>query len=394
MPWAKYRSIFCRTDYSERNRCALELIFMPSTAALKATPLNAVHRELGAKMVDFGGWDMPVQYSGIIDEHNAVRRSVGIFDVSHMGEIEIRGPEALTLVNFISTNDASKLKIGQAHYSGLLYEHGGFVDDILVHKVDDDHYFICVNASNQDKDFDHIESSNEWHAKVEFASERYAQIAIQGPNGLATLQKLTSTDLSGIRYYHFKDGEVSGVWARIARTGYTGEDGFEIYVAPDEARRIWYEVLNAGQEFGIKPCGLGARNTLRLEAKMALYGHEIDATITPLEADLNWIVKMEKGDFQGRAALAKQKSEGIKRKLVGFEMIGRGIARDGYEVSIDGTPAGWVTSGGPAPFLNKNIGLCYLPVDRAVPGQKIEIMIRNQPVAAVTVPTPFYKRSK
>jgi len=367
---------------------------MPTTAALKATPLNAVHRELGAKMVDFGGWDMPVQYSGIIDEHNAVRRSVGIFDVSHMGEIEIRGPEALTLVNFVSTNDASKLKIGQAHYSGLLYEHGGFVDDILVHKIDDDHYFICVNASNQDKDFEHIESSNQWHAKVEFASERYAQIAIQGPNGLATLQKLTPTDLSAIRYYHFKDGEVSGVWARIARTGYTGEDGFEIYIAPDEARRIWYEVLNAGQEFDIKPCGLGARNTLRLEAKMALYGHEIDATITPLEADLNWIVKLDKGDFQGRAALAKQKAEGIKRKLVGFEMIGRGIARDGYEVSIDGTPAGWVTSGGPAPFLNKNIGLCYLPVDRAVPGQKIQIMIRNQPVEAVTVATPFYKRSK
>jgi len=365
-----------------------------SAAALRATPLNAVHRELGAKMVDFGGWDMPVQYSGIIDEHNAVRRNVGVFDVSHMGEIEIRGPEALACVNFVSTNDASKLKIGQAHYSGLLYGHGGFVDDILVHKVDDDHYFICVNASNQEKDFEHIESSNRWRAKVEFASARYAQIAIQGPKGLDTLQKLTSTDLSRIRYYHFVDGEVLSVWARIARTGYTGEDGFEIYIAPEEARRIWYEILNAGQEFGIKPCGLGARNTLRLEAKMALYGHESNASITPLEADLAWIVKMDKGDFQGKAALSKQKAEGIKRKLVGFEMTGRGIGRDGYDVYLDGAPAGWVTSGGPAPALNKNIGLCYLPVDRAVPGQKIEIMIRNQPVEAVTVPTPFYKRAK
>jgi aminomethyltransferase len=363
-------------------------------AALKTTPLNAVHRELGAKMVDFGGWDMPVQYSGIIDEHNAVRRGAGVFDVSHMGEIEIRGPEALQLVNYISTNDASKLKIGQAHYSGLLYGHGGFVDDILVHKVDDDHYFICVNASNQDKDFEHIDSSNSFHAKVEFASERYAQIAIQGPKALDTVQKLTATELAGIRYYHFTDGEVCGVWARIARTGYTGEDGFEIYAAPGEARRIWYEVLTAGREFGIKPCGLGARNTLRLEAKMALYGHEIDASITPFEADLNWIVKMDKGDFQGREALAKQKGEGIKRKLVGFEMTGRGIGRDGYEVYLDGAAAGWVTSGGPSPTLNKNIGLCYLPVDRAVPGQKIEIMIRNQPVEAVTVPTPFYKRAK
>ncbi len=368
---------------------------MTTTAtALKATPLNAVHRELGAKMVDFGGWDMPVQYSGIIEEHNAVRRAAGIFDVSHMGEIEIRGPDALQLVNYVSTNDASKLKIGQAHYSGLLYGHGGFVDDILVHKVDDDHYFICVNASNQEKDFEHIDSSNRFQAKVEFASERYAQIAIQGPKGLDTLRKLTKTDLSGIRYYHFKDGEVCDVWSRIARTGYTGEDGFEIYVAPDEARRIWYEVLAAGQEFGIKPCGLGARNTLRLEAKMALYGHEIHASITPFEADLNWIVKMDRGDFQGREALAKQKAEGIKRKLVGFEMTGRGIGRDGYEVFLDGAAAGWVTSGGPSPTLNKNIGLCYLPVDRAVPGQKIEIMIRNQPVEAVTVSTPFYKRAK
>jgi len=345
-------------------------------------------------MVDFGGWDMPVQYSGIIEEHNAVRRAVGLFDVSHMGEIEVRGPEALAAVNYVSTNAADRLTTGQAQYSGLLYDHGGFVDDILVHKVADDHYFICVNASNQEKDYDHIRAMNRWDADVQFASDRYAQLAVQGPKALATLQKLTAVDLAGIRYYHFTDGEVAGTAARIARTGYTGEDGFEIYIAPGEAPRIWGELLEAGREFGIRPCGLGARNTLRLEAKMALYGHEIDATITPLEADLSWIVKFDKGDFAGRDALLAQKQKGVTRRLAGFEMTGRGIARDGYEVWVDGAPAGWVTSGGPSPTLGKNIGLCYLPVDRAQPGLAIQIIIRNQPVEAVTVPTPFYKRSK
>jgi len=344
-------------------------------------------------MVDFGGWDMPVQYSSILEEHHAVRRAVGLFDVSHMGEIEIRGSNALALTEYVTTNAAAKLKVGQAQYSGLLYEHGGFVDDILVHKVAGDHYFLCVNASNQDKDFEHIVSQNGHGATVEFASDRYAQLAIQGPKALATLQKLTDTDLAPIRYYHFTDSEVCGTWARIARTGYTGEDGFEIYIAPGKADGVWDRILDAGQEFGIKPCGLGARNTLRLEAKMALYGHEIHASITPLEADLAWIVKMDKGDFVGRAALAKQKAQGITRKLVGFEMTGRGIGRDSYEVFQDGTPLGWVTSGGPAPTLNKNIGLCYLPTDRARPGEHIQIMIRNQPVEATTVPTPFYKRA-
>jgi aminomethyltransferase len=361
---------------------------------LQKTPLNSVHRKLGAKMVDFGGWDMPVQYSGILDEHHAIRRAVGLFDVSHMGEIEIQGSDAFSFTDSITTNAVAKLKIGQAQYSGLLYEHGGFVDDILVHKVADDHYFLCVNASNQEKDFEHIVAQNRTAAKVEFASPRYAQLAIQGPKALETLQKLTKTELAPIAYYHFADGQVSGTPARIARTGYTGEDGFEIYIAPEQAERIWNQILDAGQEFGIKPCGLGARNTLRLEAKMALYGHEIHASITPYEADLAWIVKLDKGGFTGRAALAKQKAEGVKRKLVGFEMTGRGIGRDGYEVYLDGSPAGWVTSGGPAPTLNKNIGLCYLPVDRAKPGQPIQIMIRNQAVDAVTVPTPFYKRAK
>jgi len=229
---------------------------------------------------------------------------------------------------------------------------------------------------------------------VEFASDRYAQLAIQGPKALITLQKLTATDLFQIGYYHFVDGAVSGTPARIARTGYTGEDGFEIYIAPEQAERIWDDVLDAGQEFGIKPCGLGARNTLRLEAKMALYGHEIHASITPFEADLAWIVKMDKGDFIGKEVLRKQKQRGVTRKLAGFEMTGRGIGRDGYEVYMDGKPAGWVTSGGPSPTLNKNIGLCYLPVDRTQSGQRLQILIRNQLVDAITVPTPFYKRAK
>jgi aminomethyltransferase len=365
---------------------------MAEAASLKRTPLHSVHRSLGAKMVDFGGWDMPVQYSGLLDEHHAVRRAVGLFDVSHMGEIEIRGREAARLTDAVSTNAVAKLKIGQAHYSGLLYEHGGFVDDILVHKVADDHFFLCVNASNQEKDFEHIRAANHYDAEVEFASDRYAQLAIQGPKALEILQKLTPVDLAAIRYYWFTDGTVSGAPARIARTGYTGEDGFEIYVAPAEAARLWNEILEAGREFGIKPCGLGARNTLRLEAKMALYGHEIHASISPLEADLSWIVKIDKGEFTGRAALQKQKASGMRRKLVGFEMRGRGIGRDGYEVRIDGVPAGWVTSGSPAPTLNKNIGLCYLPVEQAQTGRAIEVMVRNQPVEALTVETPFYKR--
>jgi aminomethyltransferase len=286
------------------------------------------------------------------------------------------------------------LKQGQVHYSALLYDHGGCVDDILVHKVADDHFFLCVNASNQEKDFDQIKSINRFDAEVEFASERYAQLATQGPKSLAIMQRLTAVELSSIRYYWFRDGEFCGVPARIARTGYTGEDGFEIYIPPAEAGRIWKEITAAGAEFGIKPAGLGARNTLRLEAAMALYGHEIDASITPLEAGLEWIVKFDKGDFSGRDALLKQKESGIKRRLTGFVMKGRGIAREGYEVSMGGAPAGWVTSGSPSPTLNKNIGLCYLPTGEAEPGRTIQVSIRNQAVEAETVATPFYKRAK
>jgi aminomethyltransferase len=350
---------------------------------------------MGARMVDFGGWDMPVQYAGIIEEHDAVRKRVGLFDVSHMGEIEVRGPEAARLVNYVATNDVARLRIGQVQYSALLYDHGGFVDDILVHKVAQDHFFICVNASNQDKDYAHIAALNSFDAIVENASDRYAQLAVQGPLALKTLQKLTRTDLAQIRYYHFAGGEVSGTPARIARTGYTGEDGFEIYIAPADAPRIWDEILAAGAEFGIKPCGLGARNTLRLEAKMALYGHEIDATTTPFEADLSWIVKLDKPAFVGRDTLIRQKERGVSRKLIGFEMRGRGIGRDGYDVYTEnGANAGWVTSGGPSPTLNRNIGLCYLPSAQAQPGRTISIAVRGQPVDAVTVSTPFYKRGQ
>jgi aminomethyltransferase len=367
---------------------------MTAVTGLKRTPLFDTHCASKAKLVDFGGWHMPVQYSGILEEHHAVRTGVGLFDVSHMGEVEIRGPEAGKLVDFVSTNNAAKLHIGQAHYSALLYEHGGFVDDILVHKLSDTHYFLCVNASNQEKDYEHIRAHNRFDCEVEFTSDRYSQLAIQGPQATATLRKLTAAPLETIKYYWFTQGDVSGVPALIAHTGYTGEDGFEIYIDPLAAPRIWDELLEAGAEFGIKPCGLGARNTLRLEAKMALYGHEITASINPFEADLSWIVKMDKGEFVGREALAAIAGRGITRKLAAFEMTGRGIGRDGYEVWLDGEPAGWVTSGGPAPTLNKNIGLCYLPVQKANAGLPIQVAIRNQYVDAVTVTAPFYKRTK
>jgi aminomethyltransferase len=362
--------------------------------ALLKTPLNAVHRGMGAKMVDFGGWDMPVEYSGVIDEHRAVRERVGLFDVSHMGEIEVRGAQALDLVQYVTVNDASKLKFGQAQYSALLYAHGGFVDDILVHKVADEHYFLCVNASNQDKDYEHIVANNRFDATVENAGPRYAQLAVQGPLATGVVQKLTDINLAPTKRYHFVDGHFSGAPARIARTGYTGEDGWEIYVAPEYAVRLWNEILAAGAEFGILACGLGARNTLRMESAMPLYGHEIDATITPWEAGLDWIVKLEKGDFLGREALVKQKQQGITRKLIGFEVKGRGIARDGYEILTGGAGTGWVTSGGPAPALNKNLGMCYLPLHLAEPGNAIEVSVRGRGVEAVTIPMPFYKRAR
>ena len=371
------------------------------SGALKITPLHDLHKAAGARMIDFGGWEMPVQYTGVVEEHHAVRQRVGLFDVSHMGEIEIEGPEALELVNFVTSNDAGRLKPGGAQYSGLLNDRGGFVDDVLVHMVDPEHYFICVNAANQDSDFEHIQTNNRgtkkagsrFDAKVANRSANYAQIAVQGPRAEETLQKLTSIDLETILYYHFVDDAVDGARARIARTGYTGEDGFEIYVAPRDAPQLWKELLAAGEEFDIAQCGLGARNTLRLEAAMPLYGHEIDADTTPWEAGLGWIVKLDKKVFIGRDSLVKQRNS-FNRKLVGLEMTGRGIARDGYEVAIDGAVVGKVTSGGPSPTLGKNIALCYLPITEAHPDCKIEVIIRGQAVEAITVETPFYKRKQ
>jgi aminomethyltransferase len=363
-----------------------------ATAELRKTALNAAHRAMGAKMVDFGGWDMPLEYSGILSEHDAVRTRAGLFDVSHMGEIEVRGSGALELVQWVSCNDASKLAVGQAQYSGLMTDRGTFVDDLLVHKIADDHYFLCVNASNQDRDFAHITAQNRFGAHVENAGPRYSQLAVQGPLALEILQPLVSIPLAPIRYYHFSFGAVQDVHCLIARTGYTGEDGFEIYFDPKQSGTLWNEILAAGKSVGLVPCGLGARNTLRLEAAMCLYGHEIDETTTPLEAGLSWICKLGKGPFLGSEILAEQKKAGVSRKLAGFEVLDKRIARDGYPVLIAGTESGRVTSGGPAPFLKKNIGMAYVPVESAESATNIEIAIRGQSVPARITPLPFYKR--
>jgi aminomethyltransferase len=367
---------------------------MPQVSPLRRTALNSVHRSLCAKMVDFGGWDMPVQYSGILAEHMAVRKSVGVFDVSHMGEIEIRGPQAAQLTDFVTTNAVHKLQTGQAHYTGLLYEHGGFVDDILVHKVAGDHFFLCVNASNQEKDFEHIRTHNRFDATVELTSDRYSQIAIQGPQARATLEKLTPVDLTAIKYYWFTDGEVAGVPARIAHTGYTGEDGFEIYIPPAESERIWARVLEAGAEFGIKPCGLGARDTLRTEACYPLYGHELDEQTTPIEAGLGFFMALDKGEFNGRAVLAAQNAAGVKKKLVAFKMTDKSAPpRPHYPIWADGKSVGEVTSGTQSPSLNLGIGMGYVPPEMAKPDTRIEIEIRGKRCAAVVVPKPIYRKS-
>jgi aminomethyltransferase len=345
-------------------------------------------------MVNFGGWDMPVEYSGILAEHLATRTAAGLFDVSHMGEIEVRGERALDLVQHVTCNDAARLAIGQAHYSGLMTEQGTFVDDLLVHKISGTHYFLCVNASNQDQDFEHIRAHNRAGAQIENAGERYSQLAIQGPKALGILQRFTSVPLESIKYYHFTSGAVDGVDCLIARTGYTGEDGFEIYFAPRHSEKLWSDLLEAGASRGLIPCGLGARNTLRLEASMCLYGHEIDDTTTPWEAGLGWICKPEKGEFLGSEILVRRKAEGAERTLVGFEMQDRLIARDGCVISIGGQRAGRVTSGSPAPFLKKNIGMAYVPPACKAPGTEITVEIRGNQAPARIVPMPFYKRRK
>jgi aminomethyltransferase len=372
-----------------------------TTAPLRKTALNAVHRAAKSKMVDFGGWDMPVDCCGLIAEHMAVRTGVGVFDVSHMGDIQLRGPGSLAAVQKLCMNDASKLAIGQAHYSAMLYPNGTFVDDVVVHKLSDNDYLIVINAGTREKDVQWVRSQigHMPGVHVNDFSDYYTQLAIQRPKAMATLQKLTSVDLTPIKNYWFTWGEVCGLHnVMIARTGYTGEDGFEIYIPSDEATsaRVWSEVLAAGEEFGIVACGLGARNTLRLESAMALYGHEISDTINVFEAGLGRYAKLDKGDFVGRDALvAIQEAGGPKRKLVGLEMIERGIGRDGYPVfSLDGTKIGEITSGSPAPFLKKNIAMAYVPVESSAVDTELAVEIRGQMVKAKVVPLPFYKRAK
>ncbi len=366
------------------------------TEELKKTPLNEVHRNSGGKMVDFGGWDMPVQYeAGVIAEHLATRERAGLFDVSHMGEIWVDGPDAIDFVNHLTTNDVAKLVDGQAHYSALTNENGGVVDDLLVHRFAADKLLLVVNAATTDKDWAWIEpKAAGYDVKLRQASADYCQIAIQGPKALGILQRMTETDLEAILYYHFTTGKVDGIDAIIARTGYTGEDGFEVYADPSAAVGLWNRMLELGKDEGLIPCGLAARNTLRLEAAMSLYGHELSDTISPLEANLGWICKLGKGDFIGRAPMARLKETGLTRKLVGFEMVDKGIARDGFDVFIGSEKIGTVTSGSPAPFLKKNIGLAFVPVEFAKTGQEITIDVRGKKLAAMIVPTPFYKREK
>ena len=373
---------------------------MPASATLRKTALNAMHRRLGAKMVDFGGWDMPVEYSGLIAEHIAVRTGVGLFDVSHMGDVQLRGPGSLAAVQHLSMNDASRLQVGQAQYSALLYPEGTFVDDVIVHKFSDNDYLLVINAGTREKDYNWIRSNaRSFDCHVSDYSDYYTQLAIQGPRAEETLQKLTPTDLSKIKFYWFTWGTVCGLPnTLIARTGYTGEDGFEIYVPSSEAtsEHVWNQVMEAGKEFGILPCGLGARNTLRLEAALSLYGHEISDSINVFEAGLDRFCKLEKGPFLGSDALHKvQAAGGPERRLVGLEVIERGIARDGYPVlDASGKTIGSVTSGSPAPFLKKNIALAYVPRQLAEPGAELAVEIRGNPVKARVVPIPFYRKPK
>jgi aminomethyltransferase len=377
----------------------------PVAPALKKTALNTTHRALKAKMVDFGGWDMPVEYpcpgGGLIAEHLAVRTAVGLFDVSHMGEIQFRGPGSLAAVQHITMNDASRLKDGQAHYSALLTPQGTFIDDILVHRLGDNDYLLVVNAGTTDKDVAWIRQQVGARPGIHINdySSYYSQLALQGPRALETLQKLAKVDLAAVKNYWFTWGQVAGVYnVLIARTGYSGEDGFEVYIPSDEATtvKMWNALLEAGAEYGIRPCGLGARNTLRLEAGMSLYGHEISEDINAIEAGLDHWLKLDKGDFLGREVLLKVKaSGGPQRKIVGLEMLERGIARDGYSVfNLEGNQIGTITSGSPAPFLKTNIAMALVPTATAVSGADVLIDVRGNRVRAKQVPLPFYRRPK
>jgi aminomethyltransferase len=366
---------------------------MTETQSLKRTPLYDCHREAGGKMVDFAGWEMPVQYAGVIEEHRAVRTAAGLFDVSHMGEVRVRGAGAEAFLQRLTPNDVSKLVPGRAHYSGLLTEQGTYVDDLLIYRLAAEDFLVVVNASNAERDFEWIAASAkgaDGDVEVINQSDQYALLALQGPTAVGLLASLTETDLSAIKYYGFAQGQVDGVPALLSRTGYTGEDGFELYLSPEDAPAVWRRLLAAGAV----PAGLGARDTLRLEAAMALYGHEIDETTTPFEAGLGWVVKLDKGDFLGRDALAAQKAQGIPRKLVGFEVQGRGIARQGHAVVSDGGTVGAVTSGTWSPTYEKALGMAYVPPGLAAPGTALTIDVRGKALPAVVVEVPFYKRPR
>ncbi len=366
-----------------------------SADGLKITPLNSRHRALGARLVDFSGWEMPVEYSGLSKEHLAVRRSAGLFDVSHMGEIEIAGNEALQAVQKVCTNDAAQLSIGEAQYSALLTEVGTVIDDVLVYKLADGHYMLVVNAGNIAKDFAWIRQqiTGVGDAVAVNTSSRYALIAVQGPLAARIVQTLTEVELETIEYYTFATGEVSGVRATISRTGYTGEDGFELFVPPQSAPSVWETVQRAGESDGLLPAGLGARDTLRLESGMRLCGQDMDDTTTLLEAGLGWIVGWEKDDFIGKSALLRQRDDGVTKKLVGFELDERGIARHGFAVYGGDDQIGTITSGTQTPFLNKAIGMAYVPVKYAKVDSALSIDIRGRRVAAHVVKMPFYSRA-
>ena len=374
----------------------LRKILEATQGALRKTPLHALHRESGAKMVPFGGWDMPVEYAGLIAEHMAVRQAAGLFDVSHMGEFEIEGPGALAFLQRVTSNNVAKLALGQAQYSALTLPNGAPVDDVILYKRGEGRYLMVVNAGNLQKDWKWLEAQGGSGVALRDRSDEFALLALQGPRAEEILQRLTPIDLPGVAFYHFAEGTVADATALVARTGYTGEDGFEIFVAPDRAEALWRGLIETGRAQGLVPAGLGARDTLRLEAKMCLYGNDIDETTTLVEAGLGWIVSLDeaKGDFIGRPVLEEQKRGGAPRKLVGFEMTGRGIARHGYPVILDGSPAGAVASGSYVPFLQKNIGLAYLPTARAAVGDDLAVDIRGRHVPARVVPTPFYKRPR
>jgi aminomethyltransferase len=362
---------------------------------LKRTPLHDSHISLGARMVDFVGWEMPVQYSGPIPEHMAVRQAAGLFDVSHMGEIEVRGEEALALVQRLTTNDAAKLQDNQVQYSTMINEQGGVIDDLLVYRITDTYYLLVVNAGGTDTDFDWIQQhAGSLNVEAHNTSDGFALLALQGPRAEFILQRICDHMLDRIPYYWSQQIAVDGLDCRVSRTGYTGEDGFEILCYAADARHIWNRLLIIGQADGLIPCGLAARNTLRLEAAFRLYGNDMDLTTTPLEAGLGWVVKLNKGDFTGRDALQRQKSAGLQRKLVGFEVLDKAPARDGYPVVIGGQQVSTVASGSYAPFLKKNIGMIYLPIERSGIGTEFSIVIRGREVPARVVETPFYKRQR